>query len=39
MYNPSFCWTKLTEKEGYLLENIADLWNNALANIEKKISK
>jgi chromosomal replication initiator protein len=27
------------EKEGYRLKNIADLWNAALANIEKKISK
>jgi chromosomal replication initiator protein len=29
----------LLEKEGYRLKNIADLWNAALANIEKKISK
>jgi len=27
------------KKEGYYLENIADLWHAALANIEKKISK
>ena len=26
-------------KEGYGLENIADLWNTALSKVEKKISK
>jgi chromosomal replication initiator protein len=30
---------KKATKEGYYLENIADLWHAALANIEKKISK
>ncbi|PLR83360.1 chromosomal replication initiator protein DnaA [Bacillus canaveralius] len=38
MYNHSYSQNS-KEKEGYSLENIADLWNNALANIEKKISK
>lgn len=32
-------WDHCVLKEGYYLENIADLWHAALANIEKKISK
>src|SRR3954469_1023015 len=32
-------YKKIKTKEGCFLENIADLWNAALANIEKKISK
>ncbi len=32
-------FSKIGEKGGYLLENIADLWNKALGDIEKKVSK
>ena len=40
LYNLLFFYaTTYSEKEGDLLENIADLWNSTISQFEKKISK